>query len=123
MLASTDFNKHPVQLTISGTCETHPGLFALLEGSQNPNEAHDMFVHYLNIAFGLRKPTAHDLSVMGKSEQRRWKSSWRKLLQGWGMDSNGVAGAVLKGWAESRFRLGSKFSQSTAGTLLVSGLD
>jgi NAD+--dinitrogen-reductase ADP-D-ribosyltransferase len=27
------------------------------------------------------------------------------LLQGWGLDSNGPAGAVLKGWVESRFGL------------------
>ena len=25
------------------------------------------------------------------------------LLQGWGLDANGPAGAVLKGWVESRF--------------------
>lgn len=112
VLASTDFNRHPVPLAIAGTRQTHPGLFALLEGSQNPNEAHDMFVHYLNIAFGLRRPTAHELSGMGKSEQRRWKSSWRKLLQGWGMDSNGVAGAVLKGWVESRFGLVPSFHKA-----------
>lgn len=71
-----------------------------------------MFVHYLNIAFGLRKPAAHEISNMGKSEQRRWKSSWRKLLQGWGMDSNGVAGAVLKGWVESRFGLVPSFHKA-----------
>ena len=105
MLASTAFNSHPLPLTIAGTCETHPGLFTLLESSQTLTEAQDMFVHYLSIAFGLRKPEPHELSSMGRSEQRRWRSSWRKLLQGWGMDSNGAAGAVLKGWVESRFGL------------------
>ncbi len=64
-----------------------------------------MFAHYLRIAFGLRKPAKHELDGMGPAEQRRWRSSWRKLLQGWGMDSNGTAGAVLKGWVESRFGL------------------
>ena len=105
LLASTAFNSHPLPLTIAGTCEAHPGLFTLLESSQTLTEAQDMFVHYLSIAFGLRKPEPHELSSMGKSEQRRWRSSWRKLLQGWGMDSNGAAGAVLKGWVESRFGL------------------
>ena len=87
LLASTAFNSHPLPLTIAGTCETHPGLFTLLESSQTLTEAQDMFVHYLSIAFGLRKPEPHELSSMGRSEQRRWRSSWRKLLQGWGMDS------------------------------------
>lgn len=105
ILGSTAFNAHPLALSIAGTCEAHPGLFSLLESSRDLTEAQDMFVHYLSIAFGLRKPDPHELSSMGQSEQRRWRSSWRKLLQGWGMDSNGAAGAVLKGWVESRFGL------------------
>jgi NAD+--dinitrogen-reductase ADP-D-ribosyltransferase len=101
-----------VPLAIAGTCETHPGLFALLERSQDIFEAQDMFVHYLSIAFGLRKPEPHELSSMGQSEQRRWRSSWRKLLQGWGMDANGAAGAVLKGWVESRFGIAPSFHKA-----------
>ena len=112
LLASTAFNAHPLPLAIAGTRETHPGLFALLERSQDLSEAHDMFVHYLSIAFGLRKPEPHELISMGQSEQRRWRSSWRKLLQGWGMDANGVAGAVLKGWVESRFGLAPSFHKA-----------
>ena len=105
LLASTAFNANPLDLTIAGTCEAHHGLFTLLESSHDLIEAHDMFVHYLSIAFGLRKPEPHELSSLGRAEQRRWRSSWRKLLQGWGMDANGPAGAVLKGWVESRFGL------------------
>jgi len=112
VLASTAFNTHPVPLTIAGTCESHPGLFSLLESSHDFTEAQDMFVHYLSIAFGLRKPEPHELKRMGQSEQRRWRSSWRKLLQGWGMDSNGAAGAVLKGWVESRFGLMPSFHKA-----------
>lgn len=112
LLGSTAFNAHPVALSIAGTCEAHHGLFSLLQGSRDLTEAQDMFVHYLSIAFGLRKPEPHELSSMGKSEQRRWRSSWRKLLQGWGMDSNGAAGAVLKGWVESRFGLMPSFHKA-----------
>lgn len=105
LLASTAFNANPVALAIAGTREAHAGLFALLERSQDLSEARDMFAHYLAIAFGLRKPEAHELAALGAAERRRWRSSWRKLLQGWGMDANGPAGAVLKGWVESRFGL------------------
>ena len=105
VLASTAFNANPIALAIAGTRESHAGLFALLNRSKDLNEAREMFVHYLAIGFGLRKPEPHELAGLGAAEQRRWRSSWRKLLQGWGMDANGYAGAVLKGWVESRFGL------------------
>lgn len=112
LLASTAFNANPVVLSIAGTREAHAGLFALLERSRDLSEARDMFVHYLVIAFGLRKPEAHELASLGAAERRRWRSSWRKLLQGWGMDANGAAGAVLKGWVESRFGLVPSFHKA-----------
>lgn len=112
LLGSAAFNANPVPLAIAGTRESHQGLFALLERSRSLSEAQDMFTHYLSIAFGLRKPDADELRSMGASEQRRWHSSWRKLLQGWGMDANGAAGAVLKGWVESRFGLVPSFHKA-----------
>lgn len=112
LLASTAFNANPVPLSIAGARASHLGLFALLERSQSMSEAHEMFEHYMGIAFGLRKPDANELRSMGASEQRRWHSSWRKLLQGWGMDANGVAGAVLKGWVESRFGMVPSFHKA-----------
>jgi NAD+--dinitrogen-reductase ADP-D-ribosyltransferase len=112
VLASSAFNANPVPLAIAGTREAHPGLFALLERSRDLIEAREMFEHYLVIAFGLRKPEPHELPGLGVAEQRRWRSSWRKLLQGWGMDANGPAGAVLKGWVESRFGLVPSFHKA-----------
>ena len=115
VLASTAFNANPPHLAIAGTREAQAGLFALLDRSQDLNEARDMFVHYLVIAFGLRQPEPHELANMGVSEQRRWRSSWRKLLQGWGMDANGPAGAVLKGWVESSFGLVPGYHKASLG--------
>lgn len=105
VLSSTRFNAHPVPLSIAGTREAHPGLFHLLERCNALSDAAEVFVHYLDIAFGLRAPAAHEAAALDPAERRRWRSSWRKLLQGWGMDSSGPAGAVLKGWVESRFGL------------------
>ena len=101
LLASTAFNAHPLPLHIAGTRATHPGLFALLEGSKAATEARAMFQHYMSLSFGLGAPAAD----AGASERRRWKTSYLKMLQGWGLDANGAAGAVLKGWVESRFGL------------------
>lgn len=36
---------------------------------------------------------------------RRFRSSYLRLLKGWGYDANSPEGAVLKGWVESRFGL------------------
>jgi NAD+---dinitrogen-reductase ADP-D-ribosyltransferase len=115
VLAGAEFNAHPRALHIAGTREAHSGLFALLERSGDLHEARDVFVHYLSIAFGLRKPEPHELGSLDAAEQRRWRSSWRKLLQGWGMDANGPAGAVLKGWVESRFGMVPIFHKAPLG--------
>lgn len=101
VLASAAFNAHPVPLHIAGTREAHAGLFALLATSADVSEAGAMFMHYLSLAFGLQPADAPACA----SEQRRWRASYLKLLQSWGLDSNGPAGAVLKGWVESRFGL------------------
>lgn len=99
VLASTAFNAHPQPLCIAGARECNGGLFALLERAADADEAREMFAHYMSLAFALERPEP------GEGETRRWRSSYLKLLQGWGLDSNGPAGAVLKGWVESRFGL------------------
>lgn len=104
-LASTGFNQRAPELHIAGTRETQPGLFALLDRCDDLTQAREVFVHYLSIAFGLQAPEKPAIGSAASVEPRRWRGSWRRLLQGWGMDANGVAGAVLKGWVESRFGL------------------
>lgn len=108
VLCSTEFNAHPVPLHIVGTREAHTGLFALLDTSRDELEASEMFTHYLSLAFGLQPETA----PTSASEARRWRASYIKLLQGWGGDSNGQAGAVLKGWVESRFGIVPQFHKA-----------
>lgn len=108
ILASRLFNEHPVPLHIAGTREAHGGLFALLGRCADLGEAREVFEHYVAIAFGLQ-PVAH---AADSAEARRWRSSWRRLLQGWGGDANGPAGAVLKGWVESRFGMAPLFHRA-----------
>ena len=104
LLASTAFNAHPKELHIAGARECNPGLFALLERSRDADEARAVFAHYMSLAFGLTRPEPGK-GDDGPSGGRHWRSSYLKLLQGWGLDSNGPSGAVLKGWVESRFGL------------------
>lgn len=104
LIASTAFNAHPVPMTIAGTREAHHGLFTLLDASATPADAAAVFEHYLALAFDLERGPAEG--------PRRWRASYLKLLQGWGADSNGPAGAVLKGWVESRFGLAPWFHKA-----------
>lgn len=113
VLASTAFNAHPQALHIAGARETSTGLFALLQRCSEPDEARDVFAHYMSLAFDLAQPEPCEGD--GPSERRRWRSSYLKLLQGWGLDANGAAGAVLKGWVESRFGLVPAFHVAPLG--------
>ena len=107
-LGSTGFNAQPRPLSIRGTLDAHPALFGQLEAAPSLRAARDAFVRYMDDAFALHRPPSPSQPPAAGSapaDHRRWRTSWRKLLQGWGMDANGPAGAVIKGWVESRFGL------------------
>lgn len=108
VVGSVGFQAHPQPLSIAGARATHGGLFALLERSRDEQEARDVFAHYMSLVFGLG-PLA---GAEHPADRRRWRVSYLKLLQGWGLDANGAAGAVLKGWVESRFGLVPVFHKS-----------
>lgn len=107
LIASTAFQAHPQPLVIAGARASHGGLFALLERCSSPAEAREVFAHYMWLAFGL---AADDAPAAGPRRHRR--ASYLKLLQGWGLDANGAAGAVFKGWVESRFGLVPQFHKA-----------
>lgn len=99
LLASVDFNDFPRRLYISGTRPSHKGLFSWLAESADQADAAERFAEYMSTAFSLAKRAERRSD--GAAHYSR--SSYLKLLQGWGFDSNGPPGAVLKGWVESRF--------------------
>lgn len=98
LLASAAFNEDPVPLRISGTREAHRGLFIRLAEVTEAFEASRIFQDYMTVAFGLEGPPE-------PSGTRRYRANYLRLLKDWGFDSNSPAGAVLKGWVESRFGL------------------
>lgn len=98
-LASVAFNANPVPLHINGVREHQNQLFAWLDEAESAAEAAVLFQAYMAAEFELR--AGGDRPVPG--EQRRYRSSYLRLLKGWGFDSNSREGAVLKGWVESRF--------------------
>jgi NAD+---dinitrogen-reductase ADP-D-ribosyltransferase len=98
LLASAAFNEFPISLHISGTREAHRSLFEMLHPVKEASEAARIFQDYMTVLFGLEHAPE-------PGEKRRYRASYLRLLKDWGFDSNSPAGAVLKGWVESRFGL------------------
>ena len=104
LLGSTAFNEQPAALQVAGVRDAHRGLFDLLGRSQGMAESQALFASYMNTAFALSR-TREPITLPSDepAPPHRWRPSYLKLLQGWGLDANSAAGAVLKGWVESRF--------------------
>jgi NAD+--dinitrogen-reductase ADP-D-ribosyltransferase len=101
-LASCEFNDAPAPLAISGVREFNRPLFDMLAEAETLEEAASAFGLYMNAMFGI-DPEQKDEPKPGAP--RRFRSSYLRLIRGWGFDSNGREGAVMKGWVESRFGL------------------
>ncbi len=101
-LASEHFNQHPQAVHIAGTRETASGLFDLLNQQNTRAECGRIFQDYMCVVFGFESEQRIKQDRYGR---RRYRSSYLRLIQDWGMDSNNAQGAVFKGWVESRFGL------------------
>lgn len=110
LLASTAYNDFPVPLHIAGVREMYGSLFEMLGQAESAEEAAGVFQDYMGAVFGLeheqREKADREKPEGDKSRTpRRFRSSYLRLLKGWGFDTNTPEGAVLKGWVESRFGL------------------
>lgn len=101
-LACCDFNDAPLPLKISGVREFNRPLFEMLAEAESLAEAARAFGLYTNAMFGI---DAEQKEAAQSGAPRRFRSSYLRLIRGWGFDSNGREGAVMKGWVESRFGL------------------
>jgi NAD+---dinitrogen-reductase ADP-D-ribosyltransferase len=100
-LADVAFNEVPRPLCISGVREMNGPLFEMLEQATDLTEAGEAFSKYMMAMFGIDAEQREDGAT--STQRRRYRSSWLRLVKGWGYDSNSPEGAVLKGWVESRF--------------------
>jgi NAD+--dinitrogen-reductase ADP-D-ribosyltransferase len=112
LLGSTAFNDEPHALHISGVIEMNGPMFEMLSQSESLEEAGSAFYAYMMAMFGI-DPEQQEQPVKG--QPKRYRASFLRLLKGWGWDSNGPEGAVLKGWVESRFGLVPSFHKETLG--------
>ena len=100
-LADCSFNDDPMPLRISGVREMNGNLFEMLSRASDLLDAGEAFTCYMMAIFGLDPEQRETRPVPAKG--RRYRSSFLRLIKGWGFDNNGPEGAVLKGWVESRF--------------------
>lgn len=106
MLTNAEFNDFPVPVHISGVREMNPNLFEMLGQAETREEAAQAFYSYTMAMFAIEpeqweQPPRNSTQPPGPT--LRYRSSYLRLLRGWGYESSGPEGAVLKGWVESRF--------------------
>jgi Dinitrogenase reductase ADP-ribosyltransferase (DRAT). len=111
-IASAQFNQHPYPLHIAGTREAAGGLFQRLAGQTSLTVCGEIFQDYMSVVFGFE---AEQQLGTDKHGRRRYRNSYLKLIQDWGLDSNNAPAAVLKGWVESRFGLFPNFHKQPLG--------
>lgn len=104
LIASCAFNDQPLRLHISGVREMNKSLFEMLAQAPDLADAGEAFACYMMAMFGIDPEQRDDhIDQRTGATRRRYRSSFLRLIKGWGFDSNGPEGAVLKGWVESRF--------------------
>jgi len=97
-VASADFNLAPTPLHIAGVRESNRRLFEKLDAIRTRAERAKVFHDYLCVKFAL-----HHWEAFTGGSRSSLRNSYLRFLNGWGMDSNGIEGAVLKSWVQSRF--------------------
>ncbi|MBI5588035.1 MAG: NAD(+)--dinitrogen-reductase ADP-D-ribosyltransferase [Deltaproteobacteria bacterium] len=95
--ASPLFNERPIETHINGVREMNSPLFATLDRFTEAEAPH-IFMEHMKAMFSLDE----EETIAGK---KCFKANYLRLLRGWFFDSNRPEGAVMKGWAESRFGL------------------
>lgn len=103
LLGSLSYQKRPVSLALDGVLELHKPLFMRLDALSDPAERAHVFQNHMDATFSLEHP--EEAGYTETAAHDRTKANYLRLVRGWAFDSDGLEGAVLKGWVESRFGL------------------
>jgi len=109
LLGSLSFQQHPVPLTLDGVSTLHRSLFKHLQAMPDAAARAQRFMDYMTVHFCLE--ALEEAGLDANSKQKRANANYLRVLRGWGFDSSGREGAVLKGWVESRFGLAVQYHQ------------
>ncbi len=111
VIASRHFDEHPCPIEIQGVRDGNRALFAALDALDDPEARARRFDDWLSVRFQLH----HWQEQATAAARRALRNSYLRFLRGWGMDSNSVEGAVLKGWVESRMGIPPTFHHAPLG--------
>ncbi len=103
ILGSLAYQRQPVPLALDGVLELHQGLFRRLDREPDPAARAALFLAHMDAVFSLERP--EEAGYTPTSAHPRNKASYLRMVRGWTFDADGIEGAVLKGWVESRFGL------------------
>ena len=82
-LASPGFNETAVRIEIPGVRAFNGELFSMLADAESLQEAERAFILYMNALYAI------DAEQASSNISSPFRSSYLKLLHGWGFDSNG----------------------------------
>lgn len=108
ILSSRDYNEHPLPLVIQGATAADRRLFDTLDDCPDYARRTELFEDYMTVKFYLDQ-----WSNVSEGAKRSIKNSYVRFIRGWGVDSNAVEAAVLKGWVESRFGIPPTFHKAS----------
>ncbi|WP_153117594.1 NAD(+)--dinitrogen-reductase ADP-D-ribosyltransferase [Rhodocyclus tenuis] len=108
LIAGLSFQRHPKALEIDGVTVLHRDLFRRLDLLADAPARAEAFRDYMTVRFCLEQLDEAGLSARGIGA-RRARANWLRLLRGWSFNADGLEGAALKGWVESRFGLLPRF--------------
>ena len=103
ILGGYTYQQYPAPLTIDGVFELHREFFQGLESIHCAEDRSHHFRQYMCSAFLLGK--SEEAGFDPESRIHHQKLDYLRLLRGWMFDADGVEGAVMKRWVESRFGL------------------
>jgi len=102
ILGSATYQQYPSALFIDCVGEFHRPLFDALASIAEASTRALHFKQYMKSAFLLDKTSQAGFT---KGAIRSDKLDYLRLLRGWMFNADGIEGAVLKRWVESRFGL------------------
>ncbi len=104
-LASLEYNDAPEPIEVQGVRRANRFLFERLDATPDPVDRAHIFHDYMSVKFHLHEQDETHTPRARKSI----RNSYLRFVRGWGVDSNSVEAAVLKGWVESRIGLAPTF--------------
>lgn len=105
ILGSLTFQRHPMALELDGVSAPHGALYRHLDSLEDAAARAQRFMDYMTVHFRLEQPS--DAGASAKTQ--RTKADYLRLIRGWLFDAEGREAAVIKGWAESRFGLRTRY--------------